>query len=145
MKNVSIHLPSVVVGLGIAALIGVTMGQQGIGPPGVDVRILEPTLDDPVRNAVIVVEGQPYTVPSGRLLVLTAMGSSQVNTGSSSTSLRINGTQHADAWWPTSDATTSILPLPSPLVAPSGTTVEVINGAPGVPDDARAWGYLADG
>ena len=77
MKNITLHLPSVLAGLGLAALIGLAMGQQIIGSPAVDVRVVEPiAIHSPThpKNFVRIEEGQQYTVPTARLLVVRQVG-----------------------------------------------------------------------
>jgi len=83
MKNLSLHLPSVLVGLSLAGLVGLTMAQQVIGTPAVEViRVVEPQkiLGVPAPDEWMDIEsnpvGQPATtfeVPTGHRLTVTSL------------------------------------------------------------------------
>jgi hypothetical protein len=94
-------------------------------------------------NAVRIVEGTPYVVPAGRILVLTALGRAEVTLGLCT--LQFDGQTVATAEPNSSTAAgakCSMVELPPGLVAASGSTVTVqYQFSPSNPG-AQAWGYL---
>lgn len=93
------------------------------------------------RDMVVLREGTPYTVPAGKLFVLTSLGMTRhVN---ASSILRING--QADCKGPSSDEVQSTLTeMPLGRSVPAGSVLEVVSSAAAADLPARAWGYLSD-
>ncbi len=94
------------------------------------------------RDAVVVREGAPFTVPTGKLFVLTGLG--RVSGSGSSAALKINGATELRTYNGSGNDPTepTVRPLPPGLTANAGDVVDVDNGASG--SDGRAWGYLVD-
>jgi hypothetical protein len=94
----------------------------------------------PVADWVIIEEGVPFSVPQGRVLAITAVGS--LATYARST-VSVDGLIQASI-----NAAVGFTSLPGPtdipmgLTAPAGSLVQANDLAPG--NDARAWGYLVD-
>ena len=95
----------------------------------------------PTPNQMMrVVEGTPFTVPGGKVFVLTGLGES--GTGGGTTTLSVDGVPEVSgnltsSCWPTLP---SILPVASGFAVQAGSVVEVT----GAGSASRAWGYLAD-
>jgi len=98
------------------------------------------------RNSVRIREGTPFTVPVGKLIVLTSMGSIEVSSAVQNTVLTIDGVDEAVVRYSTtqmSTATSTVTPLPEGLVAGEGQVVAVAELDP--TDEAGvAWGFLVD-
>jgi hypothetical protein len=104
MKNIRLHPASVLVGIALAAVLGVTMGQNLLGAPAVVVRVLEvPTLSlakDEVRmlDAPFLNASVQYIVQPGETINLTSCSvqsvgdSTQINRVAAFT-VSINGGQ----------------------------------------------------
>ncbi len=151
MKTIQIHPMSALLGAGLLALVSFA-AQRSVTPlgsfhgPPVPVEITAmPEIGgqypgyDP-RNAVVIrEEAGPYTVPAGKRLVLTALGTPAVDNGSGVV-LRINGTNEVSAAFYVGTAALTVQALPTGLTAVSLSTVEVF----GTPVNDRAWGYLID-
>jgi hypothetical protein len=156
MKPITIHSGSALFGAAIVGGLGLlsSMRQTQVRPVGgtiapdvVNVRFQEP-LDvhgilDP-RAAVIVREGVPYTVPPGKLLVVTAIGPSEIPLAGAGTPVRItvNGAVECELTMQPTYSTT-VQPVPPGFTVAAGSIVEIAptigNGLVG-----RAWGYLVD-
>ena len=93
------------------------------------------------RDMVQIREGAPFIVPTGKLLVLTAVGS---GSGSRHGALLINGCEYIPVnSEPCADRTSaSMIPIPTGFAVSEGNDVDVYSGSD-VPD-GRAWGYLVD-
>lgn len=145
------HLPWIL----LAIVLAVPLFAQGRGPfrlihaslvesVPIDVRVPgQPRAKDIVR----IVEGLPYVVPSGRMLVITAIGTR--HNVVESVILSIDGVEEVSRkywlWSGGAGVDASLLDLPAPgLVAGPGQTVVVTGGIVAQGDDARAWGYLED-
>jgi len=89
---------------------------------------------------VLVSEGSAFTVPTGKLLVLTAIGSL---VGGGDGTVSVDGVVVARVA-PLQGLDSSVGPtaLARGLTVTSGSTVTANDLAPG--NDARAWGYLVD-
>ena len=94
------------------------------------------------RDMVQIREGQPFTVPAGKILVVTAVG--RASPQWSSTNLRINGNVDLNVQQPAPMPSASpLIPLPTGLTYVWGTVVEPDDGDP-TNQQGRAWGYLAE-
>lgn len=103
------------------------------------------------REMVTIRGGTPYVVPPGRVLVLTALGSTDGNAGAAFTvGLLVNGQREVTGFAGTgtvgqhlSDGTT-MKAVPLGFTVAAGSTVEVVEiiGSQ-TPLAIRAWGYLA--
>ena len=83
-------------------------------------------------------EGTPFTVPAGKALVLTALGSAQ---GGSMTTLLVDGVAEFEKAMTTSPTPGSMMFVPAGFRIDAGSVVTVSTGFPA---DGRAWGYLVD-
>ena len=121
---------------------GSAVGQQGVPYP---IVLNVEYLPHP-RDMVRVQEGQPFTVPSGRIFVVTGLGCN--NSGVPNVVLFFDsgtGPLRVLDVDPTSsdgNGATSVKPVPSGLTASVGAIVSVTGGGSG--DDAVVLGYLAD-
>jgi hypothetical protein len=100
------------------------------------------------REAVVIREGTPYIVPTGRIFVLTALGSN--GDGSSkgeSAELTVDGQLELSIIRPASTTSggerndSTVRPVPTGFTVSSGSTIEV-DGL--LTPLGRAWGYLVD-
>ena len=146
-----LHLPSVLVALAIAALVVITSSQSAV----------RPTLAFPVgaqveyrphpRDMVQIKEGTTYTVPAGKLFVLTGLGSRNLIGGTfTQITLMVNGAHEVSSFGPyygngsaNLEGGSSVVATPPGFTAPAGALIEVIGDVVS-PDDSRAWGYLAN-
>lgn len=94
------------------------------------------------RDLITIREGTPFVVPPGKVFVALSMGNTSPAQGI--VKLRINGVARCagNSVSPSSFRMITAFALPRGFVAPAGSAVEVTDGLP-VPDDGRAWGYLA--
>ena len=79
--NITIHPFSALAGMALLGLVWVTAGAmplQGSSSTR-DVSAIEDVNDVHPRDCVIIRLGQPYVVPVGRLLVITAFGCGQIS------------------------------------------------------------------
>lgn len=94
------------------------------------------------RDMVQIKEGTPYTVPVGKVFVVTGLGSTAA-VNAPMAALAINGTVEATTIVQGCGGTEtrSVVELVAGLTAPAGSTISVQSNYPD-PDDGRAWGYL---
>lgn len=142
MKSITIHPGSLVVGAGLLGLVllltsaaqrtSASLGHFLSPNPTVEVV----GIPDP-RDMVMIREGQPFTVPTGKILVVTALGATS---NSFVVSLLVDGQNEMEAVanLPYGNSTT-VQQLPTGFTVPSGSIVEVTSGQAIF---ARAWGYL---
>ena len=152
MKTPRFHAGSVFLGLGVALLAVVAMGQRPVDIGGTLFRV---DYGPHPRDMVVIREGTPYTVPAGRLFVLTALGAVSGDTGSSPparTRFLVDGQDEivgiskvaiSDPAFSFPGGTgTSMQAVPLGFTAQAGSVLTVLFGPSGL-TDARAWGYLA--
>lgn len=139
MKQLKIHFFSVLIGVAAFATMLVLSSQSSIQPTFPSARF---QYGPHPRDFVRLVEGTPYTVPAGKLMVITALGGSQ-QAGSVPVTLQVNGVDvqgvFADCYYITP---ASMRTLPRFVTATAGDVVTLVGAAAG--PDARAWGYLLD-
>ena len=144
--NIIIHPFSALAGMALLGLVLVTAGAmplQGSSSTR-DVSAIEVVSDPHPRDNVVISGGMPFVVPSGRLLVVTALGDG-VGINSSQV-LFVDGISEVSAVEYTAGGSgggrhwaSSVLQLPTPgLTAQSGQTVTLSGSS------SRAWGYLVD-
>jgi len=141
MKNLNLHPMSALVGAGVVLLAGV-LSAQHVANRFVSVRVLEtPTLEiaPHPRDAVRIYEGTSFTVPSGRILIVNALGS--LSYSDQQLGLSINGVQvmAGDA----NSTSGGICRVPFGLTAGAGDVVDVWD-AGGSPTAGFLLGYLVD-
>lgn len=134
MKTIQLHPVSLLVGLagGVIGLLLMSQSAVSTLPTG---RV---EVGPHPRDMVQIAEGQPYTVPPGKILVVTAVG--YIAPGPGTATLKVNGvtalTMH-------DGSNLGMRDVPRCLSVQWGNVVEVEDGvAPYV--YSRAWGYLAD-
>jgi hypothetical protein len=154
MKPIQIQPSSALLGAAVALLALLTAGAWQSEPAlrartealplsgRVDVR----TDPDP-RQVVHVVEGKEYKVPEGKLLVLMALGSTELSESSDlySVILEVDGVIELETVGGAITLTTQFTmhTVPPGFVVPAGKTVTVRTGQ-GKGNIARAWAYLED-
>ena len=147
MGTIKLYPFSLVVGAAVALLAFVTMGQQSV-PPGSIHAMPYPQCQEFLveygphpRDYVQVKEGEPYTVPAGRLFVLSGLGSTGTQGGGN---LVVDGQTEVHATGSTWSSgggygnSASVKLLPRGFTAAGGSVVEVTG------TNSRAWGYLVD-
>ena len=118
---------SALVGAGVVLLAGVLSAQQ-IANRFVSVRVLEvPTLEiaPHPRDAIRVVEGVPFTVPAGRILMMT--GLIQVTGSDTVVSASINGVKVLRAM--NHESVGGVVEIPFGLTAGAGDVVDVVSSS----------------
>ncbi len=146
--NVRLQPASLLLGLAVGVLAVVAMGQK---PQNIR-ELVRIEYGPHPRDMVRVESGAPYTVPAGKLLVVTGLGHMTASSATKqAVSVQFNGTGVLAAWtriWEKYDGITSLgvsgagpaIPVVPPgLVAAAGTQVEVSGTGGGV-----LLGYLAD-
>lgn len=94
------------------------------------------------RDFVQIQQGQPYTVPSGRIFVPTAVGLNQWNgAGTINVGLFINGVPQVMTSVLVASEESSMVAVPAGLSAGPGSVVEP-NAIAGSGLTVRCWGYL---
>jgi hypothetical protein len=137
-RSISLHPLSLVLGVVFAGICFLSMSQ--VWPAGQHVIVgygPEP------RDMVQIHEGTSYTVPAGRLFVLTGLGSGNFCT--SPCALAVNGIHEASIGQSYNSGLftgQSVQAVPPGFTAAPGSIIDVTDGCASA-DDARAWGYLA--
>jgi len=131
-RSFSIHPGSLLAGVLLTGLALLSMSQT----PVLNARTVNVQyLPDP-RDYVQIKFGFPYTVPAGKILVVTALGNTD---GSGSfNSLKVDGVPELTAIHGYPQNPPSIAPVATGFSIPAGSVVEVDSTS-----TARAWGYLA--
>jgi hypothetical protein len=141
-----LHFLSAAFGFIVAGLLAVTTSQASPPPATLNPAAVRIEYMPHPRDMVQIKEGTSYTVPAGRLLVITALGDATgyFNTPTFNVQLSVNGQVEAAAYYPASvSPSPTVLELAQGLVAKAGDVVAV-SVRPGFSSvDARAWGYLA--
>ena len=99
----------------------------------------------PARDCVRLTGGQPYTVPAGHWLVLTALGSSEPNLLSFvRVSVFVNGEEKERLTFlpPSEYPFSTMTNAPSGMTYPPGTILELGSTTASSSNLTRAWGYL---
>jgi hypothetical protein len=144
-RTIQLHPLSLLAGVGIALLGLVAMGQTSVpNRPLLDHSSMFSQVAHP-RDWVVIKEGTTYTVPVGKLLVITALGDHLGSCGA--TYLNFNGVRvltslSVECSAAYTEGTVFMEEVPIGLRASSGDVVTLTHQvSPGV---ARAWGYLVD-
>jgi hypothetical protein len=95
MKNINItlHPLSLLVGAALIMVIGLTVSAAlpAGGPAGRDAQLVSVDGQPAARDMVIIREGTPYTVPSGKLVVVHSLGRTNDETSTCHTTIYIDG------------------------------------------------------
>ena len=147
MKNINITLQplSLLVGAALIVVVGLTVSAvlPG-GPTGRDAQLITIDGQHAARDMVIIREGTPYTVPTGKILVVHSFGASFLGADTYAlTHLFIDDINSGSRTIDTiSEDFVSVGQFPGGLPAVSGSVVRVentVNGGPGM-----AVGHLED-
>ena len=128
MKPLTLHPGSALAGAGVLALVLLGTG-------------IAASQDAPQRampnygNLVVIRQGTPYTVPEGKVLIVTMLGA---NTVSGYSELLVNEVVEIGANTMAENGTT-MTPLPAKYYVPGGAVVSVQNSQDGA---GRAWGSV---
>ena len=134
---IQLHPRSLLVGIVLGAIALLTMSQS-LAPSTATVRVQY--MPHP-RDMVQIEEGTPFTVPSGRILVVTGLGSNDY-TLTGETRLSVNSA--IELTQPTNGGsyeTPTVRAVPVGFSAKPGDVVSVDSSSGSA---GRAWGYLAD-
>ena len=141
MSRETLHTPSLLVGaLGVAVVLLLVSASH------VAIQALRVTITQPVEIAprphpsdmIRVMGGTAYVVPVGKILVLTAVGSTQAGV---QTVILVDGIDELNMNGQLS--TSSVFEVPEGLTAQAGQVVTLV-AATGSLGNARAWGYVID-
>lgn len=137
MKTIPLHPASLLAGLAIGAgFLFLTSQTSTVTFPTARVEV-----GPHPRDMVQIHDGQPFTVPPGKLFVLTGLGNT---TQGPVAVLRVNGQIEVKT-----DTSLSgfgacyVAAVPSGFSVPSGASISVETVGPSL-GYARAWGYLAE-
>ena len=134
MQARNFHVPSLVIGVLAATVVLMSMGQSSpvLGPPRIE-------YGPHPRDMVQIKEGTPYTVPVGRIFVLTGLGSTL--TASGLTFFKVNGEDLLIGGWSggVGGQTATVAPIPMGCTVAGGSVISLVSGA----GQGRAWGYLS--
>ena len=127
---------SLALGLVLGVFCFLAMGQATVPTP------LRVEYRPHPRDMVTIKGSLPFTVPTGRILIVTALGSTRTD-ASNYVALQVDGQD--EVTHPGSPGTvSSVEALPVGLRIDAGSIVTMLNGN-GQPNvHGRAWGYLAD-
>lgn len=140
--NIQLQPASLLLGLAVGVLALVAMGQK---PQNIR-ELVRVEYGPHPRDMVQIKENVPYVVPSGKLFVLTALGSTHAFW---EVLLSVDGQREALAEnGPTFEGGglgigSNMKLMPPGFTAKAGAKV-VVQGGAEKSDNARAWGYLAD-
>ena len=138
----TLHISSVLAGAALLGLVAVTSSVQRTRPVSTNeltigdnltVRVIG--IPDPRDYVVVREETGLYTVPQGKLFVLTALGTTE-NVGST---LYVNSQRELVRFFTQSEGLT-VAKVPPGLSAGPGDVLQVVGGG----SSGRAWGYLVD-
>jgi hypothetical protein len=130
------HVLSALLGSALAIGMVVLLSMNQVLPAGQHVIV---SYGPSPRDMVQIKEGTPYTVPPGKLFVLTGVGST---VGCYTVTLKVNGQDEASTVFSCPSTGCSIMSAPVGFTVASGSTLETSSNT-GL-QVARAWGYLAD-
>ena len=144
MRPIQVHPLSALIGAAVLAVPLVLTSLQGASatpyphaqlPIPVTVKEMPP---DPHDMVVIREEEGPYVVPTGKLFVLTGIGT---NDAGHTVSLRVDGAIEAFASESSVRSPLSINAVPVGFTAPAGSSIVPHTGSLQM---GRAWGYVVD-
>jgi len=139
-RALRLHPASLALGLVLAGIAFLSMSQAIVATSPLRIEYAPHP-----RDMVQVIQGVTYTVPPGRIFVLTALGTGEGT--SARAALKVNGlpvqsTGMAASGYNGALVGNSVVASPTGLTAKAGDVLEVWNYSIGS-DAARAWGYLA--
>lgn len=139
MTTIQLHPRSLLVSLALGGVVLFSMAQSA-APTYATVRMQY--MPHP-RDMVQIEEGTPYTVPAGKLFVLTGLGSKYGMGGF--VTLLVDGVDEptANSTVSSSATATSVAHVTLGLAGQPGSVIDLVGGV-SYPDDGRAWGYPAD-
>jgi hypothetical protein len=141
MRSIPLHPTSLALGIAFGFACFLSMGQTTITPAVLGSTVRVEYMPHP-RDMVQIRGGTPFTVPAGKLFVLTGIGNTEGGAGSSQIiGLLVNGQREVVT---NSNSVPSVVPIPVGLTATSGSVVELteVNGSQEL-SKTRAWGFLA--
>jgi len=143
-RSLTIHPASLAIGLVLATVCFLSMGQTTIAPTPLGSTVRVQYMPQP-RDYVQIREGTSYTVPSGRVLAITALGhaTGSTNQPSFNVKLKVNGQEEVTAYYSDNSGVSTVMQLATGLNAHAGEVVEVATLTGGGTPHGRAWGYLA--
>lgn len=137
MRIISLHPASLAVGLVLGCITLLSMSQAS---SHTSTRIEIGPLP---RDMVQVQEGVPFTVPPGRIFVLTALGTNAEGNSSELVSLLANAVvvARSSTWLNGSAAPLSVASVPRGQAIGAGSVISVVTSSP-APFRGQAWGFL---
>ena len=137
-RSLNLHPLSLLAGAFVAGFAFLSMAQT----PVLNARGVVVGYGPDPRDMVQIKGGQAFTVPPGKLLVLTALGSASAPPYSPI--IKVNG--EMELWAdgsPSCSVPISMASLPIGFTVPAGSSVELGDQQGGPSQQYRAWGYLA--
>jgi len=129
-------LATILVGLGLLVTVGFAQSGTFTAQP---IQCGSLGLNPEASDLMVIKTGSPFTVPAGKILVITGVGRSTANTGNSA--VHINGVSEAvvsTTFGTGSPSSPSIVALPLGLTAQAGDIVDAASS------NGRVYGYLQD-
>lgn len=140
MRTLQLHPASLLCGIGLACLAMICMGQTPQAPAPTLASRSQPLPMIQARDFVQIRQGQPYTVPTGKILVITALGNEVDNTAGI---LQVNGVTRLRTFFANGGTGSSVVEVPRGLTMVAGEVVEVLSNGTQYPFSV-AWGFLGD-
>lgn len=131
-----LHVVSVAFGVGVAGLLALTTSQASPPPASLNPASIRIEYMPHPRDMVQIKQEEPFTVPVGKIFVLTGMGATNSYESFVLTVDGLPGVMGGSLNNP--DADCSVVPVPLGFTVQAGATIGLAG-----PPTARAWGYLA--
>lgn len=144
MRSITFHPASLALGVILGVISFVSMGQATTITPSVFGSTVRVEYLPHPSDMVQIRGGTPYTVPPGKIFVLTGLGNYAGSSGTAQTvGLLVNGQREVTVAAAV-NVSPSVKAVPVGFTVSAGSTVDVveITGSQ-EPLNPRAWGYLA--
>jgi hypothetical protein len=142
-RAVLLRRAPILLGILVGGIALLTMSQGG--PPSVGATSTPKIEVVPhPRQMIRIREGTPFSVPAGKVLVLTALGTTVGGGSGDSVQYMVDGHQEGQtsAWRNSTIAPSSMTELPEGRSVQAGSTVAIHSTLGG--NEGRLWGYLTD-
>ena len=149
MRPIQVHPLSALIGAAVLAVPFALMSLQGSSATpyphqALPIPVSVQEMPDPRAFVQIREEDGAYTVPAGRIFILTGIGT-RVVSGQSSANFNVDGVAEVGAFYDSqgydNPGFCSVSAAPTGFSVSAGRVIS-LSGSTG--NEARAWGYLAD-